>query len=72
VRGWQGLIICAAGGRLAHLSSVARELRCTVLLIDDALSKLQCARELSIDLEEGQLYVCPSALEIVSATSRER
>jgi hypothetical protein len=73
VRGWPGLIICAAGGRLAHLSSVARELCCTVLLVEDALSKLQHARELSIDLEEGQLYVCPSALEIVmNATMTDR
>ena len=70
--GRQGLIICATGGRLAHLAKVGRELSRTILLVDDAISKLQHARELFVDLDHGQLYLCASSLEMLTAAIRER
>lgn len=49
---------------------IARESDFTVLVMDDAVRRLQHAREISIDLDEGQLYLCRSALERVKAAIR--
>lgn len=54
--GAKGLIICATGGKLAHLATVGREFKCTVLMVPDAVEKYRTTRCLSIDMDEGKIY----------------
>ena len=54
--GSKGLIICATGGKLAHLATVGREFKCTVLMVPDAVEKYQTTRCVSVDMDEGKIY----------------
>lgn len=51
-----GAIICATGGKLAHLAVVGRELDCTVLMIPDAMTRFKPGDRLSINLQDGVLH----------------
>lgn len=53
--GQRGAIICEQGGPLAHLATVGRESRCTVLRLDDALSRFRPGAYVEIDLTAGTL-----------------
>jgi len=68
--GHSGLIICSAGGRLAHLATVGRELCCTVLLMEGAVERLKAAQEVVIDLHHGRLHPAVFELGMVLETSR--
>ena len=54
--GQPGLIICATGGKLAHLALVGREFKCTVLMVPDAVNKYKGTRAVSVDMDEGKIY----------------
>lgn len=54
--GQPGLIICATGGKLAHLALIGREFKCTVLMVPDAVNKYKGTRAVSVDMDEGKIY----------------
>ena len=54
--GNRGVLICATGGKLAHLAIVGREFKCTVLMVPNAVERFGNMNLMSIDFVKGQLY----------------
>jgi hypothetical protein len=54
--GNRGVLICATGGKLAHLAIVGREFKCTVLMVPNAVERFGKMNLMSIDFLKGTLY----------------
>ena len=54
--GSRGVIICATGGKLAHLAVVGKEMDCTVLMIPDAINKFDEDKLVTIDMKERTIH----------------
>lgn len=52
-----GVIICDAGGKLAHLAVVGREFGCTVLMMPGATKRFRAGQRLSVDMDEGTVHL---------------
>lgn len=53
--GRPGAMICNTGGKLAHLSVVGRELKCTVLMVPGATTRFLSGMSIAINLLDGTL-----------------
>jgi hypothetical protein len=54
-QGNRGVLICATGGKLAHLAIVGREFKCTVLMVPNAVERFRSMNLMSIDFVTGRL-----------------
>ena len=51
-KGGRGAVICATGGRLAHLATVGRETSCRVAVVEDAMESLIEGQFVTLDLDK--------------------
>lgn len=54
-----GAVITEAGGRLAHLVTVCREMDKPILRMDDACKKLRSGQQVSVNPAEGKIQIHP-------------